>query len=243
MSMTKDRPPADAWGDDEPGAYWRSPRTFAAAAVLACIAAAAVWTVATGGQQEKAGPAGYASACGLVGGSTAEPSTAPQVQWQNLDGDWLPVSTTHGPGRRTATGPWTCYSHTPTGAVLAAWSIPQRLNSVDDFPRAVKQQTLPGAGQTALLTQGLGGFTPVDERPLPTGFKVNYYDGSTATITLYGRQRGAEYGCASNVQWVGGDSGDWKLRVNPEGRSLGGCQQVAPTNLRDRAVVAWGPTS
>jgi hypothetical protein len=240
MSMTigKQRPDEDL---EHETLYWRSPRTIAAAVVLACAAAGVAWAVTGDGDAKKAtAPAAYDSACGLTGGTTAEPTEAPLVQWQNLDGNWQPVSTTQGPGRRSATGPWTCYAHTPTGALIAAWGIPARIGAAPDFATAVKQQTVPGPGQAALLKAGPGD-TPVSERPVPIGYQVNAYDGDAATITLYLSQRGASIACATGMQW-NAEKRDWLLRVGTDGSVWLGCQQV-PNNLGGIDLVRWGPHS
>lgn len=225
---------------DDATSYWRAPRTIAAAVVLGCVAATVAWMTATGGQNHTAAPAAYGSACGLAGGSTASPTESPAVQWQNIDGNWLPVSTTQGPGRRSATGPWTCYAHTPTGAVLAAWGIPAGWTPTN-FSTAVRQQSVPGAGQAALLKQGPGD-TPANQRPTPTGFRINAYDGQSATVTFYMRQRGTNVSCASTVQWVGADKGDWALRPAADGSDVSACQ-ILPADLRGLDFVTWGPNA
>lgn len=230
----------DQQADDAPS-YWRSPRTIAAAVVLGCVAATVAWMTATGGQNHTAAPGAYGSACGLSGGSTAAPTTAPDVQWQNLDGTWLPVSATQGPGRRPATGPWSCYAHTPTGAVLAAFGIGARMASAADFSAVVKQQTVPGPGQTALLKQGPGG-TPANDPPVPIGYKLNGSVGETTTITVYVRQGGKNLRCPATVQWIGGDKGDWALRLTPDGGVSPGCEAL-PTDLRGLDFISWGPNS
>lgn len=240
MSMTTNKPPTD--GLDDHGFDWHSRRTLAAGLVLVLVAVAAVWALTSGGDKStSAEPAGaYESACGLIGGSTATPTTAPDVQWQNLDGNWLPISAAQGPGRRSTTGPWSCYARTPTGAVLAAWGIPAGWTA-SNFAVAVRQQTVAGAGQAALLKQGPG-TTPANQRPTPTGFKINAYDGQTATVTFFMRQRGSNVSCASTVEWSGGPTGDWALRPTADGSDMASCQ-LLPDDLRGIDFIAWGPTS
>lgn len=239
MSMTTDKPPADGLDD---GFARHSRRALAAGAVLVLAAAGAVWALTTGGSDKPtAEAAAYESACGLTGGSTATPTTGPEVQWQNVGGSWLPVSTTQGPGSRSATGPWTCFAHTPTGAVLAAWAIPARMTSAQDFAAVVKQQTLPGAGQTARLKKGPGSGTS-GELPTPIGFTVNGYDDRTATVTVYTRQLGVNLRCPSVVEWVGGAKGDWLLRLTPDGGVWPSCERL-PDNLTGIDFVAWGPNT
>lgn len=245
MSMTTDKPTAGGeHGDD--GSYWHSKRTMTAGLVLVLVAVAAVWALTTGGDDKPTTEtattaAAYESACGLTGGNTATPTTGPEVQWQNLDGNWLPVSTTQGPGQRNASGPWTCYAHTPTGAVLAAVGIPARMSEARNFLSVVKQQTLPGPAQKALIRAGTGDV-PVAERAVPLGYRINSYDGDAATITVYVRQRGANIGCAAGVQWIGGEKGDWVLRLGSDGSVWLGCQQLTG-DLDAVDFVSWGPQS
>jgi hypothetical protein len=241
MSITTGNPPTrEAGVMDSTNSFWHSRRTLAAGLVLVAVAIGATWAALGRSQDSHPGAAGYDSACGLQGGATATPTTAPDVQWENIDGNWLPVSTSQGPGRRSASGPWSCYAHTPTGAVLAAWGIPAGWTPTD-FAGAVKQQTVPGPGQDALLKQGLGS-TPANQRPTPTGFRVNAYDGQSATVTFYMQQRGTNVSCASSVQWIGADAGDWALRPSIDGSDLTGCQ-LSPPDPRASDFVAWGPNS
>jgi hypothetical protein len=237
--MTTDKPPANGLDD---GFARHSRRALAAGAVLVLAAVGAIWALTTSGSDNPtATAAAYDSACGLTGGSTATPTTGPEVQWQNVDGNWLPVSTTQGPGKRSATGPWSCYAHTPTGAVLAAWGIPARMGVATDFAGVVKQQTLPGPAQAALIRTGPG-KTPVADRPVPVGYRINSYDATAATITMYARQRGATISCAAGVQWVGAEKGDWILRLGSDGSVWLGCQQVSD-DLTSLGLVPWGPQS
>jgi hypothetical protein len=235
--MTTDKPPADGLDN---GFARHSRRALAAGAVLVLAAVGAVWALTTGGNDKPAATAAYDSACGLTGGSTATPATGPEVQWQNVDGNWLPVSATQGPGRRSAGEPWSCYAHTPTGAVLAAWGIPAGWTTAN-FAAGVRQQTVPGAGQAALLKQGPG-TTPANQRPTPIGFKLNAYDGQTATITFFMRQRGKNVSCASTVEWAAGPPSDWRLRPASDGSDMSSCQ-LLPDDLRGIDLIAWGPST
>jgi hypothetical protein len=242
MSITTGNPPTrEAGVMDSTNSFWHSRRTLAAGLVLVAVASGATWAAVDRSQDSHPGAAGYDSACGLHGGATATPTTAPDVQWQNDGGDWLPVSNTQGPGRRDTNGAWSCFARTPVGAVLAAWTIPARLGDAAEFTAVVKQQTLPGPGQDARLKQGQTRHLASDE-PLPLGFRVNAYDGSIATITFYVRQPGLTGRCASSVQWVGGKAGDWELRFATDGSAVFGCEKVAD-NLAGLDLVAWGPNS
>jgi hypothetical protein len=247
MSITTDNPPTREGSsmNEDASSYWHSRKTLAGL-VLILAAAGAAWAVLGGGHSNKqtAGPAAaaYDSACGLHGGTTATPTTAPDVQWQNDDGAWLPVSTTEGPARRSTTGAWSCFAHTPTGAVLAALTIPTRLGVVGDFAGVVKQQTLPGPGQDARLKQGQN-RNAANDQVTPFGFAINSYDDTAATVTFYVSKRGVSVRCASTVQWAGGTHGDWLLRLASDGSVASDCEQVPAAGQRAPGFVPWGPNS
>ncbi len=179
----------------------------------------------------------YDSACGLSGGTTTVPTdTPPGVEWQNVDGWYLPVSNSNGPGKRIPDGPWSCFSRTPTGAVIAAYTVAERVGVAKDFKAVVTQQTVPGVGQSTLLAQGpkppsAEGVT------IPVGFLVDSYTNDDATVTLYVRQGAVSATCSLHVQWFGGPKGDWLLRLETDGGTSSGCIQGAPNRY-----VKWGPT-
>lgn len=245
MSMTTDKPPA-AGGEhlDDKGSYWHSRKTAAAGLVLVLVAAATAWAVLGSGDKpaQTSATAGYDSACGLTGGSTAEPTRGPDVQWQNLDGNWLPVSTTQGPGKRETGGSWSCFARTPSGAVLAAQTISGAMYAADDYAAVVRKQTVPGTGQLAAIKAGQPRYD-ADQTATPLGFALNSYatDGSVATVTLYFRTRANTARCTSTVQWFGGASGDWLLRLDSTGNSVSSCERV--DDLTGADFIAWGPNS
>jgi hypothetical protein len=213
-------------------------RRRAGLAGVVVLAAAAVATVAlTTGHHHPARPA-YDSACGLTGGTVATPKTAPVTQWQNLNGWYLPVTTAYGPGTRSATGAWSCYAHTPTGAVLAAWTIPVRIESAKDFASVVRQQTVGGAGQQALLTQGQDHSSAM--LPVPLGFRIDSYSKNAAAVTFHVRQAGAEAACAAGLRWQPGVSSDWVLDLQPNGDMYMSC---VPWAAGGAEYIDWSPTS
>jgi len=180
----------------------------------------------------------YDSACGLTGGTTTVPTdTPPGVAWQNDGGYYFPVSQTSGPQTRPPHGPWSCFARTPTGAVIAAYTIAVRVSVASDFKAVVTQQTVPGVGQAALLAQGQqrrgnGAVT------VPRGFLVDSYTNDDATVTFYLRQGSTDATCSMHVQWYGGAEGDWLLRLETDGGTSSGCIQGAPSRY-----VRWGPVA
>jgi hypothetical protein len=233
MTMTTDPPATTAAGQPH-----RRRGLAVAGAAAAVVASAGLWAVTGNHGHSTPTAAAYDSACGLHGGATGTPTTTPATQWQDFGPTWLPVSAEHGPGVRSANGPWSCFSHTPTGAVLAAFTIPYRTAVAPDFASVVKQQTVSGPGQAALLKQGQ---TPETSENLivPVGFHIDGYTGDTATVSFQMLQKGLDFLCTSGVQWSGGPKGDWLLRLQPDGGVLLGCTQEKAFDQPD--FVKWGP--
>jgi len=180
----------------------------------------------------------YDSACGLKGGTTTVPrDSLPDVTWRNVSGWYLPSSTVAGPGTQTGDGPWSCFARTPTGAILAGYTIAIRLGIAPQFNAVVTQQTVPGVGQAALLKQGPPKVA-VAGAAVPKGFLVDSYTNDDATVTYYlSYPNVGEFTCSSHVQWFPGST-DWLLRLESNGDVFSGCVKGAPGRY-----VPWGPAS
>jgi hypothetical protein len=124
------------------------------------------------------------------------------------------------------------------GAVLAAWTIPFRTDVAKDFTAVVRDQTLPGPGQDALLKQGQIPH-PLTDRVEPLGFKILSYTPDAASVSFHVTQYGHDFRCGAEVAWVGGATGDWLLRLQPDGNVLSTCRPLAATETGE--FVAWGP--
>lgn len=248
---------------DEPTQFAKQPRTIIAAVVLVLAVIAGSWALFGRGGDQSATPkptqratssspaspqsssqapsgvTAYASACGLRGGAVDAP-TGPiaNTSWVSDNGWSLPVTKQQGPGRRTANGPWSCYAQTPSGAVLAAYTIAMRIDGVaSDWQAVVKQQTVPGVGQNSRLNSGRN--VPENGVVTPKGFVLDSYSATNATVTYYlTTGDGSAASCSINVVWSGGTAGDWQLQLQPDGTTISGCVQGVPTRY-----VKWGPTS
>ncbi len=178
----------------------------------------------------------YNSACGLSGGSTVIPSSAPaDVKWESEEGWYFPVSESAGPENRAPKGPWSCFAQTPTGAVLAGYTIAMRVDGAAEFwEEVVKAQTVPGVAQQTRLEGGAP--TPADTPTVPLGYLVDSYTNDAATVTYYLRSGSYEVSCSLQVEWQGGDEGDWMLRLQSNGDTVSGCIQGAPSRY-----VPWSP--
>lgn len=181
---------------------------------------------AAGGQD--ATPTTYDSACGLSGGTTELPDTAPaDVKWQNVDGWYFPTSPSAGPGTGTS-----CFARTPTGALVAGYTISMLVDGLaDDFETVVTEQTVPGVGQTTRLEQG------PTERPttvvVPRGFVLDRYTNDEATMTFYLETAGQKVSCSFTVQWY---ENDWRVKLQENGQTPGGCIATEPV-----IFTPWGP--
>ncbi len=231
------------------GVRWRT--VAIGAVVLAVVVAGLTWVVVSrdGDDAPATAPApgspsptssvspptageAYDSACGLKGGSTQIPTSEPaDIKWTRIEGWAFPISASAGPGKRPATGPWSCFARTPMGAVLAAYTIDLRMAVVDDagFDAIVEQQVSPGVGRDALVA--LGNQKP-ESITDTKGFIVESYTPDDAIISLYVVQQGQSATCSVEVQWR---DGDWRLRALPDGSTSSGCVRAAPPKF-----VPWG---
>ncbi|MFC7257682.1 hypothetical protein [Streptomyces lutosisoli] len=166
----------------------------------------------------------------------AKPAKVPSDFHWKADGTGLvPVSKTIGPLKYD--GPvWSCFAHTPMGAVLAAHSITDHL-SYPGWRTVVDHQVVPGAGRDALIASR----SQEDDKPTSgkadaggyAGFSVLAYNKEEATVMLLLRGPNAAYGTASvSVRW---QDGDWKLAPDTDGTVYAGMAQVSGT----KGFVTW----
>jgi hypothetical protein len=165
------------------------------------------------------------------------PTAVPKdFEWKANGTGLVPVSKTAGP--RTYDGPvWSCYAHTPMGAVLAAQAITDHF-SYPGWRDVMEQQVVPGPGRDALVS------SRSQEEDKPTsgkadaggyaGFSILAYDKEEATVMLLLRGPNAGvYGTASvTVRW---HEGDWKIVPGADGSVYSGMAQVSGT----QGFVTW----
>ncbi|WP_369248492.1 hypothetical protein [Streptomyces sp. R41] len=168
----------------------------------------------------------------------AKPTAAPKdFTWKANGTGLVPVSKTVGPLKYD--GPvWSCFAHTPIGAVMAAHSITDHL-SYQGWREVVDQQVVPGVGRDALIrSRTAEGDKPTSGTPDAggyAGFTVLSYDKEKTTLMVVVRIAGKDaYGTASvTMRW---QDGDWKLAPDADGTVYSGMSQVSGTS----GFVTWG---
>ncbi|MFE7843143.1 hypothetical protein ACFU53_45925 [Streptomyces sp. NPDC057474] len=167
----------------------------------------------------------------------AKPTEPPRdFHWKANGTGLVPVSKAAGPLKYD--GPvWSCFAHTPLGAVMAAHSITDHL-SYDGWRKVVDRQVVPGAGRDALIAsrsqEADKSTTGSPDAGGYAGFTVLSYDETQATVMVLVRGMGdGGFGSASlTVRWT---DGDWKLSPDPDGTVYSGVSQVGGTD----GFVTW----
>ncbi|MFF6998040.1 hypothetical protein ACFY93_24185 [Streptomyces sp. NPDC008313] len=165
-----------------------------------------------------------------------KPTKAPKDFRWKADGTGLvPVSKTAGPLKYD--GPvWSCFAHTPMGAVLAAHAITDHL-SYPGWREVVDRQVVPGAGRDALISdRSKAEDKPTSGKPDVggyAGFSVLAYNKKEATLMFLLRGPGSSYGSTSvSMRW---QDGDWKLAPDTDGTIYAGMSKVTGT----QGFVSW----
>ncbi|SER74582.1 hypothetical protein SAMN04487983_102178 [Streptomyces sp. yr375] len=169
--------------------------------------------------------------------SGEEPAAVPaDLAWEDVGGAFLPTSSTSGPLRRTDDG-WSCFGHTPTGAVLAAHVIPSQMSG-PRWREVARTQLVPGSGQRefiaarATVSDAEAGASP-GELGTYDGFNVLDYTADRATVQLLVRRPDGAYVATSvAVSW---QSGDWKLAPQSDGALTSAFVAVSGTT----GFVVW----
>lgn len=243
--------------DSDSAARRRRPTWGAAAGILLVLAAAATVMLATGngGNQHRPSAVGTAhsrasspaaaspasalpaaGACRTAPPSTSIPSSPPRdLAWRNVGAILAPTSASEGPTRYR--GPiWSCYAHSPMGAVLATYDILDTLTGTQ-WKAVAEHEILPGPGQKAFIEAGdKQKYQPPKPGSVaqPVGFQVVSYTPQQATISALAEDGTTQYQVTqTSVAWSGGD---WKLVVEPDGSS-GPDPQVVSSSA---GFVLWG---
>lgn len=180
--------------------------------------------------------AAQSTGCRTATPTNAMPTSPPRdVKWKNVGAFLVPTSGTYGPTRYQ--GPvWSCYSHTPMGAVMASSGILATLTG-PDWKTVAEHEIMPGPGQEAFIAAGeKQKYTPPAPGSVsqPVGFQVVSYSPMSATVEALVGGAGSQYTVTEQtLAWSGGD---WKLVVTPSGTTGPDAQTVSSS----AGFVLWG---
>ncbi|MET9321072.1 hypothetical protein ABZX75_12940 [Streptomyces sp. NPDC003038] len=170
------------------------------------------------------------------------PSKAPaDLQWKQAGAYLIPVSPSAGPVKYDGPG-WSCFAHTPLGAVLAAHAISNHV----DIPRwreVVDQQMAVGAGRDTYIEKRSKlpadqvGKEPPGSKGTYVGFSLVTYSKDHATVMVL--MQIPEKGYATGTMSVVWEGGDWKLRPTLTGSLLEGIAPVGGTE----GFTLWGASN
>lgn len=217
-------------------------RGIAVAAVSAVLVAIVILLVTRGGSANQASGTRQSGNLAQTCPSTASSSTIPtappsDLQWKNIGPMLVPTSATAGPTRYQ--GPvWSCYAHSPMGAVMAAYDIFAGLAS-PDWRTVAEHEIAPGPGEQAFIsiseTQTYQAPAPGQIAPA-VGFEILSYTPQQATIEALASAGDGYQADEWTVAWV---NGDWKIVVTPDGKTGPDTQLVTSAD----GFVLWGNAS
>ncbi|MDX3690718.1 hypothetical protein PV726_10370 [Streptomyces europaeiscabiei] len=219
--------------------------------VLLVLAAATLMNSDDDASEASGSPSPTASASDGSGGGDArpagcrtdnseqeKPTAAPKdIYWKAGGTHLVPVSKSAGP--LTFDGPvWSCYAHTPMGAVFAAHAITNNFG-LEGWREVVERQVVPGAGRDAYVAKRSkkedesASGQPSEETF--SGFSVLAYNEKEATVMILGRIPSVDkYGSLSvTLRW---QDGDWKVLPDPDGTIYGGVSYTDGTS----GFITWG---
>jgi hypothetical protein len=240
--------PIPGGGGPDEGPWWSSRRTVLAAGLVLGIVLLAVFMAlrgrddpgrAAGGPTVPAGsaPASSPEAPGTQAADTAVPQTPPPVQWALYKTVALPISTSAGP-RHVDGDVAAGYSHTPTGALVAAAQLSVRYFFADDWRAVLDRSVAPGAGRDVwAATRGKYASLAAPKSGTycqAAGFVFVDYQPSRAVIQLAHRcPTGQLQATTLTVAW---QDEDWKLVLQPNGSPTPTQQPIASLD----GFIPWG---
>jgi hypothetical protein len=208
---------------------------IAATALAITAAVAIVLAIPAPGTSPRTTAQKHTGSCPATTSGTSIPTTPPpDLRWKSAGPILVPTSAAEGPA--SYDGPvWTCYAHTPMGAVLAAYDIFAGLAS-PDWRAVAGREVVPGQGQQAFIRAG---EQQTYQAPAPgeiapaVGFEVVSYTPQQATIEILADAGDGYQADDRTVAWT---DGDWKMVLTPEGTSGPDTQLVTSAD----GFVLWG---
>ncbi|MFK0085414.1 hypothetical protein [Glutamicibacter sp. NPDC090743] len=142
--------------------------------------------------------------CPALSTDNSFPNEAPASEWKRHPaGMLLPVNADHGPAKMDGDF-WRCFSHTPTGAVLAGFTLVIDFSAGGEIDAAVESMN------RQRLFEEQGSSTSNENFPPMLGFRVMNSSDDSA-IVEYLSKTGEQYAAMSvNLAWSDKDH-DWRL--------------------------------
>ncbi|MEU6116067.1 hypothetical protein ABZ840_16255 [Streptomyces sp. NPDC047117] len=185
-----------------------------------------------GGSQADDRPAG----CKTDDSDQEKPTKAPaDMRWKSYGTYPVPVSATYGP-KKFEGNVWSCYSHTPMGAVMAVGAITDKLPYAG-WRTVVEKQFVPGTARDQLVAergkeQDVARNSPQESGSL-YGFSVLSYSKEQATVQVLLKIDGRYVTTSVSLKWL---DGDWKVEPQSGGSPYGGFAETSGTE----GFIVWG---
>lgn len=216
---------------------WRRPRWITTAGVLALatIIALIVTLTGSGSHHTTAKTAGSPGSCPSTAAAGTIPTAPPSdLAWKQIGPMIVPTSRTAGPAKYDQ-AVWSCYAHSPMGAVVAAYAIFAGLGS-PDWKAWAEQDVVPGQGQQAFIASSESQpypAVPPGDIAQAVGFEVVSYTPQQATVEALASAGDGYQADLRTVAWV---DGDWKMVLTPDGKTGPDTQLVTSAG----GFVIWG---
>jgi hypothetical protein len=174
-----------------------------------------------GGQPATASASGQrTNTCGLPDVDQAIPTKPPSVDgWDVNRRVVVPRSTTYGPAKTDPDGFRRCFAHSPTGAILAAYSAVAALADQKQAIPTVKKLMLPGPNTQALIREMSKEEPSTDSGAIQlAGYRVLDANHDRATVMLATPVESAYMSMTFTFVW---HDNDWRLQPPPPGEAVG----------------------
>lgn len=169
-------------------------------------------------------------------GTTQQLTKPPTVKWMKVGIAMVPTTPTDGP--MSMDGPvWSCYSHTPIGAAVAAHVILAHMSD-SDWRDVAARQLVPGPGRNAFVA-GRSFVTNADApghaAATYAGFTVSSYQSDSATVWMLLKQPQGQLAATSvSMRWT---DGDWKVAPRTDGSLYSPLDETVNSTA---GFIMWG---
>jgi hypothetical protein len=157
------------------------------------------------------------------------------MRWKANGTGLVPVSASHGP-KKFDGAIWSCFSHTPTGAVMAVHAITDHF-SYSGWRQVMERQVVAGPDRDALMEDRAKQKTRSPSGPRDdggySGFSVLSYSRQKAVVQVLLKGPNQYASTSITTQW---QDGDWKIAPQDGGSPYSGFSEVTGTE----GFVTWG---